>query len=254
MTTKIEWCDEVWNPIVGCSKISEGCRNCYAEKFAKRLAGAGVSGYSTVRGWNGAVVLRESELEKPLRWRKPRRIFVGSMTDLFHESAPAEAIARVFGIMSRAIHHTYLLLTKRPGIMHEFFVRWMRSWPAHPAFSTTWLGVSVENQKTADERIPELLRIPAAVHFVSYEPALGELNAFWAYVRRSIRPGETRGIDWVIAGSETGPGRRPADLDWFRLVRDQCSETGVPFFFKKDSHGNHELDGVAHEAFPTMIG
>lgn len=251
--TKIEWATDVWNPIRGCSRVSAGCQRCYAERMASRFNGPGqpYEGLAENGRWTGVVRLVPEALGQPLRWRKPRRIFVNSMSDLFHESLDFDAILTVFGIMINAPQHVFQVLTKRPRRMREF-LRWRDdlwtreygkpfSFPPH-----VWLGVSVENQATADERIPELLQTPAAVRFISYEPALGPLNvARWLPWRPpAMEPDEDPRvvgyppppaplIHWLIAGGESGPGARPCELDWFRSVRDACRMWSVPLFVKQ---------------------
>jgi protein gp37 len=262
--TKIEWTDRTWNPTRGCSRVSEGCRNCYAERIAARFANtatfAGIA-VNTKSGprWTGKVELIESKLTEPLHWKKAQRVFVNSMSDLFHEALPDEAIDRVFAVMALCPHLTFQVLTKRPArmekwrgqsertediiqfewkMMHGQEEKWSEpKWP----LPNVWLGVSVEDQATADERIPLLLQTPAAIHFVSYEPALGPVD-FQPYVWRNVlrdvsgvdtpSPWKSK-LDWIIAGGESGPGARPHDPEWFRRVRDQCVVAGVPFFFKQ---------------------
>ena len=267
MGTKIEWTDETWNPVTGCTKVSEGCRNCYAERMSKRLRGR--FGYPADDPF--AVTLHPDRLDQPLRWRKPRRVFVCSMGDLFHEDVPDEFIAAVFGVMAACPQHTFQLLTKRPERMAEWF-RWLvkadeESWETHGycvyearQYSganipypdvTPWPlpnvhpGTSIEDQPTADERIPWLLECPAAVRFVSCEPLLGPVSFRWSkwyeyYPDGWRERGETqneydglRRLSQVIVGGESGPGARPMDLDWARSIRDQCQAAGVPFFFKQ---------------------
>jgi len=243
--TRIEYLDETWNPVTGCSPISAGCRNCWARRMAARLRGR--CGYSADDPFR--VTLREDRLIQPLRWRKPRRIGVCFMGDLFHPDVPIYYIQQVFGAMVESRQHTYLVLTKRPDRMLEIQQRWL-AWrcaarAANNCLQHIWLGVSVEDQQTADERIPILLQIPAAIRWVSYEPALGPVD-FEPYLPRwkmafynrggrgQAMPIKIReGLDWVVAGGESGPGARPADPDWFRRVRDQCREAGVPFFMKQ---------------------
>ena len=239
-TTKIEWAERTWNPVTGCTPISEGCQNCYAERMSKRLAGR--AGYPAEEPFQ--VTLHPDRLEEPLRWRKARKVFVCSMSDLFHDDVPDDFIEKVFNVMDRcgAEHnatgnrgHIFMVLTKRPHRMKAFVDRWWRSFQAHgvePYMERIWLGVTAENQDQADKRIPILLQIPAAVKFVSVEPMLGRLtlddyiNAYY--------PGPLGdGISWVICGGETGPGARPMHPDWVRSLRDQCEEAGVPFFFKQ---------------------
>ena len=291
LSTGIEWTDATWNPVRGCSRVSEGCRNCYAERIAARnlpgmrsptnpLATFAIQTSDGPR-WTGKVELIEEKLTEPLHWKKPRRVFVNSMSDLFHESLPDEAIDRVFAVMALCPQHTFQVLTKRPERMRQWCERLQKmadDWAPHtvaktftasdvlnfrwmhetfgrgPAFPNTswplpnlWLGVSVENQETADSRIPELLRTPAALRFISYEPALGPLgdNLWWLWPKRCV----TR-IDWVIAGSESGPGSRPDHPDWFRSVRDQCQAAGVPFFMKQITEHGHK---VPFEQWPADL-
>ena len=280
--SKIEWTDVTWNPVIGCAKVSAGCGNCYAERSAHRVAslqGGGV--YLQVlrtgtdeRGyidqvdprWNGRAVFLPERLGEPLRWRKPCRVFVNSMSDLFHEDVNFEQIAAVFGVMAATPRHTFQVLTKRPARMLEFFrfVRGstpdstclheasvvlpstveydllMRSLKDLPP-SSSWplpnvhLGVSVEDQRSADERIPLLLQCPAALRFLSVEPLLGPVTLLrWTcgeHGRRHI--GAPPGIGWVIVGGESGPGARPCGVDWIRSVVEQCKGAGVPVFVKQ---------------------
>lgn len=276
--TKIEWCDSTWNPIVGCSKVSAGCANCYALNMAARFSKAGQPFHGTVQTsehvrldryidglpqldrtkprWTGKIVFKRHKLEEPLHWRKPRRIFVCSMGDLFHSSVTNEQIAAVFGVMAACPQHTFMVLTKRPERMAEWYRIILPSliptiaeeygaqcclyempWP----LPNVWLGVSVEDQSNYDKRWGIVNHIPAAKRFVSYEPALGPLRAA---SRGTPTP------DWVIAGAETGPGKRRADLEWFRQLRNQCAAADVPFFLKQDSSGSRELDGRRHEEMP----
>lgn len=240
MKTKIEWCDETWNTIRGCSRISEGCRNCYAEKIAYRFSGKDqpYEGLIAKTGqWNGQIKPVPEKLTEPLRWKKPRKIFVNSMSDLFHENAPDYLIDQVFSIAARCPQHTFMILTKRPESMCDYmnarltrksiFNRALKiktknpllgSWP----LPNVWLGVSVEDQATANERIPHLLQTPATVRWISAEPLLGEIDLS-AFAE----------IDWVVAGGESGPGARPSHPEWFRFLRDQCQTANVSFFFKQ---------------------
>lgn len=245
--TKIEWTEATWNPVTGCTPISPGCAHCYARRMAKRLAGR--CGYPAAPH-EFDVTLHPDKLGEPLRWKKPRRVFVCSMSDLFHENVPFEFIRRIFRTMEFARAHTFQVLTKRADRMHEF-VQWYASdrntyWPS----SNVWLGVTAENQEQADKRTPLLLQTPAAVRFVSVEPMLGliEMEAYWG-----ARPGwgEPEGLDWVICGGETGPGARPMHPGWVRSLRDQCREAAVPFFFK--SWGDWALKG-ATTGKPSAIG
>lgn len=299
--THIEWTDATWNPITGCSVVSAGCKHCYAMKLAgTRLkhdpSRAGLT-IETNAGpvWNGEVRFNEKWLDQPSRWGRPRRIFVCAHGDLFHEAVPDEWIDRVFAVMASAEHHQFQVLTKRPGRMLEYLsvdsgdehrentaLRRIRDlqfqrglglgrgevnvyndvgqgrWP----LPNVWLGVSVENQAAADERIPLLLRCPAAVRWISAEPLLGAIDLrqvrgtgnpmFDGYtgffdVLRSDRcavhargycmpmacGGHLPAIDWVVAGGESGAGARPMHPDWARSLRDQCAAAGVPFLFKQ---------------------
>jgi protein gp37 len=258
--TKIQWATDVWNPSVGCTKVSSGCARCYAETMAKRLKAMGRPEYQDTIGengrWNGTIQLIKERLDDPLRWKKPRRVFVNSMSDLFHDNVPYAFIDSVFGVMAAAHWHTFMLLTKRPERMWSYLSgvavdkqldptstnqRWQRSdhWRnIYAVLPNVWLGVSVEDQATADERIPLLLQTPAAVRFVSYEPALGPVNfSEWilpdeTHSSHGILTGDSQ-LDWIIMVGESGPGARPMHPDWARSVRDQCQAAGVPFFFKQ---------------------
>lgn len=354
--TGISWTDATWNPVPGCSRVSEGCRHCYAEVQAARIVRMARGKPSRYDGlvrvtaggearWTGKVVLDPQALALPLSWRKPRRIFVNSMGDLFHESLTNEQIAAVFGVMAACPRHTFQCLTKRARRMREWF-EWVEAQCAgHPLFATdnewdvvisnatrefggdddeprawsrylqendqreddcfepwplpnVWLGVSVENQAAADERIPELLRTPAAVRFLSCEPLIGPVHIgdrdnSWLSCRGCeewdeqshccesyyVNGSHFRGIDWVIAGCESGPGARPCSVEWLRSLRDQCEAAGVPFFLKQALSWNRNmtdehrhavdagpgskckpggvielpcLDGVQHAAFPEV--
>jgi protein gp37 len=231
--TRIEWADSVWNPVTGCSPVSEGCENCYAKRMSKRLAGR--CGYSKDEPFK--VTLHPDRLGQPLRWKKPRRIFVCSMGDLFHEDVDDGFLCRVFEAIAVAEQHTFMILTKRPERMREFFMRCV-----HGIWDNLLLGVTAENQQRADERIPILLQIPAVRRFVSVEPMLGPVNPVAALDAAIVIEGKVEipavdGIDnwlhWVICGGETGPGARPMHPDWVRSLRDQCQSAGVPFFLKQ---------------------
>jgi protein gp37 len=289
VTTGISWTDSTWNPIRGCSRVSEGCRHCYAERHAYRFSGPGLAYEGLVQVkkdkeglaerlplWNGQIKFVEEHLLDPLRWKKPRRVFVNSMSDLFHENCTDEMRDKIFAVMALCPQHTFQVLTKRPERMLEYFNRKDRGersklvtnpsawfvWNAATAIQAAakksipgpfhwttfddpdtvapWplpnvhLGVSVENQATADQRIPLLLQTPAAVRFISAEPLLGpvELTA----VPEIDLPGVAVGtplLHWVIVGGESGAGARPMHPDWARSLRDQCTAAGVPFFFKQ---------------------
>lgn len=234
--TRIEWTKKTWNPVTGCTKISPGCQNCYAERMSKRLRGR--CGYPVEDPFR--VTLHPERLEEPLRWRKPSMIFVCSMGDLFHEDVPFDYIDRVFKRINGSPQHDFLILTKRPERMREYFARSMKfpcaacqgtgcsycldhgyqNWEMKP-YSNVWLGVTAENRPMWDERVNILKQLAAAKRFVSYEPALGSLGEV-----------DLSGLDWVICGGETGPDARPVHPDWVRGLRDQCQSAGVPFFFK----------------------
>ena len=250
MPTKIEWAEEVWNPITGCTPVSEGCQNCYAKRMAIRLRGR--FGYPEDEpfkvNWRGDYVAPSKGypvIEEPLHWKKPRMNFVCSMGDLCHKDIPGHLIHTLIKLMKWDYkHHIFLLLTKRSDRMRRI---WMNIDGALP--DNIWLGVSVENQKRADERIPILLQIPAAKRFVSIEPMLGpvdlrriknkgdEIDCLSGYVDENDGDGcfrrQYEKLDWVILGGESGPGARPMHPDWVRSVRDQCQDAGVPFFFKQ---------------------
>jgi len=258
MTTKIEWTHrpgttgETWNPVTGCTKVSEGCHRCYAERMARRLAGR--YGYPE-QPRHFDVTLHPDRLEEPLRWRKPRTVFVCSMGDLFHEDVPIEFIDKVFAVMALSPAHTFQVLTKRPDRMKTYLeynkgqieyvwlVNALRhgihigqrrhlEWP----LANVWCGTTAENQRTADERIPLLLQTPAAVQFVSCEPLLSHIdlvqsvNKLHWLDKASLEPG---GIDWAIVGGESGPGARPMHPEWARSIQNQCQEAGVAFLFKQ---------------------
>ena len=247
--TGIEWTDKTWNPVRGCSMVSEGCRNCYAMRFAHRWPKLYGGLTDSTQRWTGDVRLVPEMLDAPLHWRKPRRIFVNSMSDLFHEAVPSQFIADCFGVMEKAKQHTFQILTKRPERLEEV----MRLFCYGVPLPNVWLGVSVEDQATADERIPLLLETPAAVRFVSYEPALGPVD-FETWLNYGRLGEKWDSINWLIAGGESGPHARPAHPDWFRSVRDQCLAAQVPFFFKQwgewcgfEDAGKHYVGAVLKE-------
>lgn len=273
MSSKIEWTDETWNPVTGCTKISAGCQHCYAERMAKRLAGR--CGYPADEPFR--VTLHPEKLEQPLKWKKPRMVFVCSMGDLFHEDVPGNYIVEVLGVIRRCPQHAFQILTKRPERMRQIMA-WVAEHQVQTVFTFSawplpnlWLGVTAENQRRADERIPLLLQTPAAVRFVSVEPMLEPvdlrnlrarngalIDALCGDVKSSTRLGEVYAaapgsVDWVIAGSETGPGARPAEAEWFRVLRDQCAATGVPFFLKQvNAQRGHLLDGREYREWPEV--
>jgi len=243
--TKIEWADATWNPITGCSKISEGCEHCYAERMVKRFPKIYPNGFKPT--------FHEKRLSDPLRWRKPKRIFVCSMGDLFHEDVPIEWIYRVFNVMKWCPQHTFLLLTKRPErakavletLMHFYYPE--ESDPVTAYFPHVWLGVTIELSSYRHRAIT-LLNTHIAHRFVSLEPLLGPMN-----IESFIWYGS-----WVIVGGETGPGARPMKPEWVRDIRDRCADFGVPFFFKKwggarRSENERLLDGREWNEFPEVM-
>lgn len=229
----IEWTQATWNPVTGCDKISPGCAHCYAERMARRLHAMGQRNY--VDGFQ--VRTHEHMLEHPMRWKRPLRIFVNSMSDLFHPSVPLEFIERVFDVMNRADWHQYQVLTKRSDRLRELSgsLRWR---------SNIWMGVSVENSRHAF-RIDDLRRTPAPVKFLSLEPLLGPLPAL-----------DLTHIDWVIVGGESGPGARPMNPDWVVDIQRQCAQAGTKFFFKQwggvfKNRTGRELSGRTWDEMPT---
>lgn len=331
-TTGIEWTDSTWNPIRGCSRVSEGCRNCYAERVAARFSGPGLP-YEGLAGlkvitinpdepggelrpyWTGKLAIAYPHLADPLRWKRPRRIFVNSMSDLFHERLDNTTIAAIFGIMAAAPQHTFQVLTKRPKRMRAWFEwatpnefdilhnhadeflqaagidiphRWrLLARYADDQQSWRWplpnvqLGVSVEDQETAEERIPVLQATPAAVRFISAEPLLGRVTLRRLRNANGYTDGltgdsihtlgamsgvclqaTTGRVHWVIAGGESGPKARPMRADWARALRDDCNSGGTSFFFKQWGEHNERgllvgkrkagslLDGREYKEFP----
>ena len=323
MGTKIEWTDETVNPVRGCRRKSAGCENCYAERLAAtRLRHLdSYSGLATMTEsgprWTGEVQMDIAVMKKVLKWRKPKRIFVCDMSDLFYEGVTDEFIERVFAVMAVAQQHQFQILTKRPDRMREWFatapplyerrensVSWWaeamdlciwdsrgsdqsryhqpyskeqlkhrRVFPGWP-LPNVWLGTSVENQMSANTRIPDLLDTPAAVRYISYEPALGPVKfpPWWLGMHlvdsngivhmpkdpgiESIGGDWKHGLDWVIAGAESGPGKRPCEVDWMRSAKDQCEEAGVAFFLKQMMENGRkvslpELDGKTWSQYPA---
>lgn len=225
--TRIEWTQATWNPVTGCSPVSPGCAHCYAARMAKRLAGR--FGYPDAPH-EFEVTLHQDRLEEPLRWKRPRMVFVCSMSDLFHESLALGHIEPIFEVIKATPQHTYQILTKRPERMAFALTAINLHMNKNTAFKNLWIGVTVENQEQAEKRIPVLLQIPAAVRFVSVEPMLGPVD--FSRVLTPASEEALRGVQWVICGGETGPGARPMDPVWVYHLRDQCSYASVPFFFK----------------------
>jgi len=227
--SKIEWTDHSWNPITGCTKISTGCKNCYAERLAERFRG--IKGHPYEQGFD--LKLWPERLEIPLRWKKPRMVFVCSMSDLFQDGIETQFIEDVFAVMRCCPQHTFQVLTKRPQRAYAFF------WDYGKPPPNVWLGTSVENQENADNRIPDLLQCQTSVRFLSVEPMLGpiDLNPWLPTVcsmhHRRDCCGRKSEIDWVIVGCESGPKRRPMGLDWARSILAQCRAANVPVFIKQ---------------------
>jgi protein gp37 len=221
----IEWTEATWNPVTGCTKISPGCSHCYAERLALRLRKMGNPRYT--RGFD--LTLHPDQIDLPMRWKRPRRIFVNSMSDLFHEDIPEEFIRKVFRTMNLTRRHQFQILTKRAGRLRALA-------PSLDWTPNIWQGVSVEDAAHTD-RIEALARVPARVRFLSVEPLLGPIP--------NLPLGD---VDWVIVGGESGPAHRPVEPEWIREIRDQCQAAGVPFFFKQwggatSRSGGHTLDG-----------
>jgi protein gp37 len=231
----IEWTESTWNPLTGCDKISPGCKHCYAERMSHRLQAMGQPNYA-----NGfRLTLHEQALELPLRWKKPQTIFVNSMSDLFHKAVPVAFVQRAFDVMRRADWHQYQILTKRSDRLLELSP--MLPWMPH-----MWMGVSVEDQRYTF-RIDHLRKTAAKVKFLSLEPLLGPLHDL-----------RLEGIDWVIAGGESGPGARRMDPEWVTGIRDQCVKSKVPFFFKQWGGVNkkktgRELEGRTWDQMPDTL-
>lgn len=299
--TSIEWASVVWNPTTGCDRVSPGCDHCYAMTMAKRLKGMGQAKYQTdgdprTSGPGFGVAMHADALGLPLKWRQPKRIFVNSMSDLFHERVTDEFIAAVFAVMALAPQHTFQVLTKRHARMRSLLntdtfrqavlveahrakwgtaadlARW--EWPLR----NLWLGVSAEDQKWANIRIPALLDTPAAVRWISAEPLLGPIDLSpWLYGKAWASTARDSGgyggstitfdpspLNWVVVGGESGQGARPMDPAWARSLRNQCAVAGVPFLFKQfgahDVNGKRvgkgragrELDGRTHDEYPAV--
>lgn len=231
--------DATWNPVRGCTKVSPGCEHCYAETFARRWRG--VRGHAYEQGFD--LTLAEKRLADPLGWTRPRRILVGSTSDLFHERVPVEYVVNVFGVMKHADWHVYQVLTKRAARMRKVVSRRL---PNIEELEHVWLGVSVEDRKHGLPRIEELQQTPAALRFVAIEPLLEDLGII-----------SLERIDWVVVGGETGPGARPMKREWVVSIRKQCKAARVPFTFKewggvRRSESGRELDGRTYDAVPRL--
>jgi len=274
--SKIAWTDATWNPVSGCSKVSEGCRNCYAERDWPRLSKL-VPAYAGRNFEN--VVCHPERLDQPLRWKRPRKIFVNSMSDLFHPDVPEGFIDRVFAIMALCPQHTFQILTKRPERMNRYWrhledeeldriltredmVMSTPEWPPNgftdgpsPDFSNIWFGVSIENQETADERIPILLKTPVergAKRWVLIEPMIGRIVleevpvGMFGPPRWKGRPESLPRIDWVVLGGESGPNARVMEVEWIRRIKYECENAGVPLFIKQlGAAYSDPVDGIA---------
>ena len=243
--SKIEWTESTWNPVRGCARVSEGCRFCYAERIAQRFAGKGLAyeglATQTKTGprWTNRIKRVPHLLEQPLKWRKPKLIFVNSMSDLFHEAVSPQYIRQIFDVMKRSDWHHFQVLTKRAERLKELSLE--IDWPKN-----VWMGVSVENQDYIS-RIDHLRKTNAKVKFLSLEPLLGPLPDL-----------NLRGIDWVIVGGESGPGARPMEKDWVLQIRDNCKTSGVPFFFKQwggvhKKRAGRELQGRTWDELPKAM-
>jgi protein gp37 len=235
--SSIEWTDATWNPVRGCTKITSGCAHCYAETFAERFRG--VPGHPYERGFDLRLI--PGKLAQPLQWRRSRRIFVNSMSDLFHEGVPDEYILKVARVMQLASWHTYQVLTKRSERMRDLLGSKLKAVAGEPHI---WWGVSVENRKQGLPRVDHLRAAPAAVRFLSVEPLLESLGSF-----------DLSGIHWVIVGGESGHGARPLEESWVLEIRDRCRQAGVPFFFKQwggrqKARAGRELAGRTHDELP----
>ncbi|MGF1657537.1 MAG: DUF5131 family protein [Verrucomicrobiales bacterium] len=240
LSSKIEWTDATWNPVRGCSKISPGCKNCYAKTFAERFRG--VPGHPFEQGFDLRLV--PEKLSEPFKWASSRRVFVNSMSDLFHQGVADDYISKVAAVMRAADWHTYQVLTKRPDRMGKLLRGSLRD---AAECRHVWWGVSVEDRRHGLPRVEKLRESGAAMKFLSIEPLLEDLGDF-----------DLSGIDWVIVGGESGPGARPLRREWVIRIRDLCHAVGVPFFFKqwggvqKSKHGR-QLDEKTYDEFPVNL-
>ena len=234
----IEWTDSTWNPVTGCTKVSRGCDNCYAERFAERFRG--VAGHPFEMGFD--LKLREERLEQPLRWKRSRQVFVNSMSDLFHKEVPWRFVDRVFDVMEQADWHVFQVLTKRSSLMRDYLRgRYGESVvPSH-----IWCGVSVED-RSALARVRHLQESPVSLRFLSMEPLLDSVGEF-----------DVSGISWIIVGGESGPGARPIQSNWVCEIKNLSEDNGIPFFFKqwgglRPKSGGRQLDGMEYNAMPAI--
>ena len=236
----IEWADSTWNPVTGCTKVSRGCDNCYAERFAERFRG--VASHPFEMGFD--LTIREERLGQPLRWKRPRQVFVNSMSDLFHKEIPKTFVDRVFDVMEQADWHVFQVLTKRSSLMRDYLRSRYRDSvvPSH-----IWCGVSVED-RAALVRVKHLQESPIALRFLSMEPLLDSVGDF-----------DVSGISWIIVGGESGPRARPVQPEWICEVRDLCENNRIPFFFKqwggpRPKSGGRQLEGTEHNGMPVIPG
>ncbi|UPK40121.1 DUF5131 family protein [Bradyrhizobium sp. 186] len=245
--TSIEWTDATWNPVAGCTVLTAGCTNCYAMRMAARLDAMGVAKYKGLTRksgkravWTGKIRLDQSSLETPKAWSKPRKVFVNSMSDLFHPDVSADFIFRVWQVMKETPRHTYQILTKRPDRMAEVL-----SQPQFEILPNVWLGTSVEDGRVLF-RLDDVRRVPAAVRFVSLEPLIG-----------SVADGDLTGIHWAIVGGESGPRARPMNPEWVDEIESMCRRAGTAFFFKQWGGKNKKvtgrtLNGRTYDEMPTL--
>ncbi|PHZ85896.1 DUF5131 family protein [Paremcibacter congregatus] len=245
-SSKIEWTENTWNPVAGCAIVSPGCTNCYAMRMAARLEAMGVQKYSNLtrktagkHKWTGEVFLDNRALSQPFKWKKSRRVFVNSMSDLFHEAVPDDFIKKVWDVMAKTPQHEYQILTKRPKRMQEVLSKL-------PVIKNVWVGVSVESSDY-NFRIDLLRDTPAHVKFISFEPLIG-----------NVVGANLTGIDWAIVGGESGPGARPMDISWVEYIQNICKEAGTAFFFKQWGGINkkktgRELHGRTWDEYPEKV-
>lgn len=247
-SSKIEWTDVTWNPVAGCTIASAGCSNCYAMRMAARLAAMGSAKYSGLTRksggravWTGKIALDAKSLNAPYKWRKPRKVFVNSMSDLFHPGVPDEFIARVWRVMLETPQHTYQVLTKRPDRMRKLLLD-----PSFSSAANIWIGTSVEDASVLD-RIEELRAVPAFTRFISFEPLIGPVGTV-----------DLTNIDWAIVGGESGPRARLMERAWVQQIEDRCRAYGTAFFFKQwggvtPKSGGRDLDGREWNEYPSVL-